>query len=153
MQSHPNSLAALERSRIKHGMYGTPTYKLWQAMKHRVLSPGEHHKKYYSNVYICERWVNSFQNFLTDMGLRPLGATLDRIDNSIGYDPSNCRWAFNKEQSRNRSSSVMLTINGDTKCISEWSEISGVGRTTISKRISLGWTGSNLIQPVGRKAA
>lgn len=85
----------------KHGYRGTPTYESWRSMRRRC---GVHGKPEtgYERVRVCERWLRSFPAFLDDMGERPHGMTLDRIDGARGYEPSNCRWATPKQQSRNR---------------------------------------------------
>ena len=81
-----------------------------------------------------------FRNFLKDMGKRPANSTLDRIDNSMGYERDNCRWATPKEQARNKRNSRLITFDGQIKTLSEWAEIIGISRTTISARIKRGWS-------------
>ena len=97
----------------------SPTYISWQDMKTRCLNPDEHHKKYYNNITICSRWRNSFENFLQDMGERPEGKTIDRIDNEGNYTPDNCKWSTHSEQMLNRRSWKRTVTNkgGDSSLI------------------------------------
>jgi hypothetical protein len=78
----------------------SPTYISWEGMRRRVTPVHTQHR-YYVGVKVCERW-NSFENFLNDMGERPPGKSLDRIDRKKDYEPGNCRWATQSEQNLNR---------------------------------------------------
>lgn len=121
----------------------TREYKAWAEMKHRCYD-----EKYYlyhryggRGIKVCERWLDSFENFYADMGERPSNKhSLDRFPNNDGdYEPNNCRWATQKEQCRNQSKNVLITINGEAKCVSEWAGVYGISEKTIFNRIYSGW--------------
>ena len=84
---------------LKHGMSNTSTYNIWSSMKDRCLNPHDVAYKYYGGrgIKVCTRWLK-FENFLSDMGERPQGLTLDRIDNDKNYELSNCRWTTYHQQ-------------------------------------------------------
>ena len=86
-------------------------------------------------ITICDRWRESFENFLEDMGERTQGMTLDRIDNDGNYCPKNCRWVTRKEQNRNKRNSVYVTYKGETKNLSEWAEYLGIAYKTLHDRL------------------
>jgi hypothetical protein len=80
-------------------------YNTWKEMYQRCYNPNCHNYKYYGSrgIKICDRWLYSFENFINDMGPRPTGLTLERIDRIGDYEPDNCKWATLEEQNRNRN--------------------------------------------------
>lgn len=90
-------------ARKNHGLGGTPTYRTWYSMIDRCINPANASFKHYGakGVTVCERWLD-IANFVADMGLRPSGMTIDRIERSGNYEPNNCKWATELEQQRNR---------------------------------------------------
>lgn len=128
------------KTAFKHGGVGSTTYGVWESMKKRCLNPRQKSYKDYGGrgIRVCDRWM-SFTHFLTDMGERPSGMWIDRINNDKGYEPGNCRWATPAEQQRNRSNNKMLTLNGVTKTQTEWATDIGVSGATIHKRLKRGW--------------
>lgn len=130
---------------LRHGYARTghksATYKIWVVMRTRCNNPNFPKYPRYGGrgIRVCERW-DRFENFLADMGERPAGMSIDRIDNDGDYCPENCKWSTNKEQSRNQRWTVRLTYNGETKTRQEWCEIHGIKLSTFRHRLSRGWT-------------
>lgn len=124
-----------------HGMSRTGAWKSYQYMITRCLNKNNHAYKNYGakGVTICDRWLSGFELFYKDMGDRPNGYSLDRIDPKGNYSPENCRWADNHTQSNNKRLSRKVECNGVVKTISEWAEETGIDMATISERISNGW--------------
>jgi hypothetical protein len=131
----------------RHGMTNTKTFSAWQNMRRRCNYPKFilFHRYGGRGIKVCERWLK-FENFLEDMGVCPPKFSLDRIDNDGNYEPGNCRWASRVQQARNSSHNVLLTVNGQTHCISEWAEIAGIGCATLRWRVKRGWPPEQLFQ-------
>jgi hypothetical protein len=90
-------------------------------------------------ITVCERW-SSFENFIADMGERPSAKhSIGRIDNDGPYSPDNCRWELMHDQNRNKRSTVLLTHNGETLCIRDWSAKIGIPESTLYNRHRRGW--------------
>jgi hypothetical protein len=125
------------------GISNNPTYKVWVAMLNRCdpktsTNPG--HRRYSGRgIVVCERWKD-FSNFLNDMGDRPEGMSIDRIDNNGHYEPGNCRWATAKQQARNTSRNRWLTFNGETRVVVEWMDLSGIKRDKLMRMAKSGAT-------------
>jgi hypothetical protein len=105
-----------------------PAYECWRSMRKRCLNPRNHNFGAYGarGIKICDRWLNSFENFLADMGERPKGTTLDRIDNDGNYEPGNCRWATPRTQARNRRNSMTVTLEGREMSLVDYAVVRGV---------------------------
>jgi len=129
------------------------THNSWHALRERTLNPNCIYYPRYGGkgITCCERW-NKFKNFLEDMGERPgKEYTIDRIDNTLGYTPENCRWATRTEQNRNRSCCIYIEIEGKKQTVKEWSIEIGINRQTIERRLKLGWSDYDAVmQPVVR---
>lgn len=125
-----------------HGMSRTPTWNSWSMMIQRCTDENfiEYHRYGGRGIAVCDRWKD-FCNFLADMGTRPAGTSIDRFPNNNGnYEPGNCRWATSKQQGRNKRTSRLISHNGKTKTLMEWSEETGISCGRISQRIKTGWT-------------
>lgn len=137
-------------SRLRHGHSfkgkWTPTYRSWVTMIQRCTNPASNRYASYGarGITVCKQWF-LFDTFLKDMGQRPPGKQLERIDNHGNYDPDNCRWATRKEQSRNTNRNRRLLLNGVTKCIAEWAELYGLKPSTIRSRLADGWSNAAAI--------
>lgn len=137
-------IRALRRSHGEGSASRTVTheYRAWQAAKGRCFNTRNRRFADYGGrgITMCDEWRNSYPAFLRDMGRRPTRShSLDRIDNDGDYEPGNCRWATSATQTRNARSNVMVTALGETLCVSEWSERTGINRRTISARLRAGW--------------
>jgi hypothetical protein len=133
--------------RRKHGMSGSPEYRSWSSMVRRCSDPraSGYHRYGGRGIKVCERWVGSFENFFADMGLRPEGTSLDRIDVDGNYEPGNCRWASAEQQAQNMSTNVNLTANGKTQSLAAWSRELGVSTNALSYRIRRGMPDEQVI--------
>lgn len=138
---------ALARRSTTHGnavhSRRTPEYKAWVEMRRRCRDKSRDKYRSYvcRGITVCAAWENSFEAFLAHVGLRPSARhSLDRKDNDQGYRPGNIRWATPQEQARNRRSSARLTIDGQTRSLAEWAELSGVRASTIRERLKRGWS-------------
>lgn len=128
----------------------SPTYASWTAMRRRCLSPNSANYYLYGGrgIRVCKRW-DQFEAFLADMGDRPRGTSLDRIDVDGDYEPGNCRWATRREQGNNRRPCKYLTYNGRTQTVTRWAEELGVPRGAIYQRLKRGWSADQcLLRPV-----
>lgn len=130
-----------------HGKARRRLYSVWSGMLRRCETPTDAAYRNYGGrgITVCEQW-HIFANFYADMGDKPSGLTLERKDNNSGYFPDNCVWASRVDQSRNRRSLVLVTINNETQPLSVWIERYGVVRYgTAHQRIRIGWDAEKAI--------
>ena len=130
------------RGNPKHGGRSSLTYERWQAMMARCHNPNATNYRHYGRkgITVCPEW-RDFARFRADMGeCLDRRMTLDRIDNSKGYIPGNCRWVTQAEQNRNRSHCVELTHNGVTKILADWASDIGMTPNALAMRLRLGWS-------------
>ena len=136
---------ASQHSRYKHGKKGTRVYRIWKGMKQRCLNPRcDPNENYVTRgVTLCDRW-HSFENFYADMGDPPSPEhELDKdiLGNGMLYSPESCCWVTRSENCRNRRTNHLLHFKGQSLCIAEWAEKTGIKATTIYSRIAeQGWS-------------
>lgn len=131
----------------------TREYHCWQGLKARVKNTDGKHQTYIEKgIKVCQRWDNSFEAFLEDMGYPPSNKhSVDRKDNDKHYScgkcseclekkwVANCRWATQKEQNRNYSQNTFIEHDGKRLCLAEWTEIYGYKENLIGNRLKAGW--------------
>lgn len=142
--------------KTKHGLSYTPEYRAWQTMRLRCHDSSNARFADYGGrgIAVCERWRNSVEAFIADMGPKPSPKhEIDRIDNNRGYEPGNCRWVLRSENDRNRRSNRMLTFRGETLALVAWCERLGLPTDTVAKRLGAGWSVEQALEtPVRPKA-
>ena len=132
LKGRSRSCGCLHRDILKKGYDITsPTWHSWQNIKGRCNPKTKLHqrkKKHYGHVTVCDRWLGNdgYKNFLSDMGERPNGKSIDRIDNEKGYSPDNCRWSTPKEQVQNRRVTLRVLVDGNIKTAAEFAEMAGI---------------------------
>ena len=118
---------------------GTSTYYSWRSMRQRCTRPTERQLERYREMQVYEPWFNSYDEFFKDMGPRPEGCTLDRIDNTLGYFPENCRWADIVTQNNNKATNRMVAgLDGRKMSVTQWERELGLRPTTVSARLRRG---------------
>lgn len=130
-----------------HGLCYHPLYDVWLSMRGRCKSKDPHKAKSYLDrgITFCKEW-NDFNRFYEDMSptWKP-GLWLERINNNLSYSKENCRWATPTEQARNKTNNRILTVNGQSKTMSEWAEIKNIHVGTIFSRLKAGWSDEDAV--------
>lgn len=125
-----------------HNKHGSKEWNAWQSVRRRCYDPGYANYDRYGavGVQVADRWRNSFENFLADMGPAPsLAHSVDRINGKGNYEPGNCRWATAIEQANNRSSNFLIHFQGRTQTSTEWGRELGLSPEMLRRRITSGW--------------
>jgi len=132
-------------------------YRTWHGIKDRCSRPKNRNYHRYGGrgITMCDKWKNSFENFLADMGERPSDQhSIERKDNDGNYEPDNCIWATREDQDNNRSDCVFIEFDGLRMTLSQWGRHLNISRGTINARRRNGWTDEQIIKgisPRGRK--
>lgn len=138
----------LEKCRTKHGKRHTKLYGIWAGIKRRCYNKNEKTYKHYGGrgIKMCDEWLNNFEEFYKwamENGYSDKAnkyqCTIDRINNNDDYKPSNCRWVDQKKQNSNKRTNRIFEYNNQKKCLTEWSEITGISKSTIYRRLNKGW--------------
>lgn len=118
-----------------------PLLRIWLGMKSRCYDAGNKRYRNYGGrgITVCDRWLDSFDSFVEDMGERPSGYTLDRINNDGNYEPSNCRWVTKLVNNRNKSNNIYMVFMGIRFCLAELAALMGLSGKACSKRLKNGW--------------
>ena len=123
----------------RHGMRKTSEYQSWLSMKQRCLNKKNKDYPNYGakGITVCKEWIDSFESFIKDMGEKPDGYSIDRIDNTKGYYPSNCKWSSRSEQQTNKRGSRVWIVKGKTfNSMTEAADFFKVRKQTISKWVN-----------------
>lgn len=142
--------------RLRDGRQSHDLFGLWRAMIRRCHDPKVECFGNYGarGISVCQRWRDSFWNFVSDVGDRPSQShTLDRTNNDGNYEPSNVRWATREQQGRNTRFNRRITAKGKTQTLEEWADEIGIPKSTLFNRIKRGWSGDEVVGvPVQAKA-
>lgn len=134
-------MADTKNPAYKHGHSGrggfSPEYHSWASMIQRCTNPNRDFWKDYGGrgIKVCDRWRGSFEDFLADMGPRPAGTTLDRIDVDGDYSLENCRWATTREQATNSRRTTKVEIDGEIKPLVTWCSDLDISINTVRDRV------------------
>jgi hypothetical protein len=154
--SQSRGCLAKEMSSAKHSTHGqsaSPTYNTWRAMIERCNRKGNSRYKHYGErgITVCKEWLK-YENFLRDMGIRPEGLSIERINNNLGYNKENCKWATTQEQSKNTTKSVLIEWGGVVRNRCDWAKIMGITPGALTFRLREWGLERAMTTPSQRKA-
>ena len=147
-------MTALVDWRYKHGFSKTRIYGVWRSMISRCHRESDKNFRHYGGrgIFVCQQWRSDFSIFLRDMGLPPPRHSLERIDNGLGYQPGNVRWASQREQTRNTRRNVLVTVNGLHLCFKDGCVAAGINYRTARSRVMQGWDPQRaVIEPIDER--
>lgn len=154
---HTKSCGCLMREIVSkthstHGMSKSPEYSVWNSMKDRCYNVNNIEFDSYGGrgVGVCDRWRHSFENFYNDMGDKPKGKSLDRINSNGDYSPDNCKWSSYIEQNNNKRNNILVSNNGVTLTLGQWAREMGINYGTLKWRYYQGLRGDKLLVPLRR---
>lgn len=134
---------------IKHGLHNSPEYRSYFSMKQRCYNKNYNYYKIYGGrgIIVCDRWLNSFENFFSDMGCKPSKKhSLDRKEVNGNYEPSNCRWATPTEQANNKRNTIFLEYKGESLTRYQIAKKYNIRLTTLQYRLETGLSISEAVE-------
>lgn len=143
---------ALAARNVKHGMARTKIYDIWSAMMSRCHNPSNKRYRDYGGrgITVTEEW-HQFSKFYSDMGERPVGKSLDRMDNSVGYSKENCTWVTSEDQASNKRNNRRLTAFGLTTLITWWGKLIGVSSSSLNSLLKSHHMEDIVMQKIGQE--
>lgn len=141
-QGHTRSCGCIARDGVtvrntRHGMRNTPEYRVWAAMKSRCINPGSQAWRNYGGrgITVCAQWIESFPQFLNDMGEQPSSNhSIDRLNNDGGYAPENCQWVERLTQANNRRTNRIVEVGGKKVTMRQASTLLGISYSLLKSR-------------------
>lgn len=150
------SCGHLKGKSFTHNCSNTPEYETWSGMKERCTNPNNKSYHCYGGrgITVCERWLCSFENFLSDMGFKPSSEhSLDREDTNGNYEPGNCKWSTAYEQANNRRNNRIVYYNGKEYTIAQLAKEYHIYYETLRGRLDRGWSVERAVEtPIGRQS-
>ena len=126
------------KKRVRHHLWS-----VWINMRRRCTNKKDNRYSYYGarGIKVCARWAESFDAFVQDMGIRPDGFSLERIDNNKGYSPENCKWASREEQQNNKRSNVLVQSDGKVMTLAQLRAANNctISHKVVAMRVARGW--------------
>jgi len=138
---------SMRQTKRKHGMSNTPEWRTYYRMIDRCTNPRSARYLRYGGrgIVVCQRWMESFENFYADMGHRPEGLSIERVDVNGNYEPGNCVWASQRAQSRNTSRTIRVSFQGKEQCLADWASETGTPYGTLYDRHARGLTAGQML--------